>query len=77
MLDGMTRCGGFKKRNEYVLTELRGKTLGFVGYGRIARLVHKKLSGFEMNFAAYDPFIKGDGDGSVRMMPIGNYGIMN
>lgn len=70
MLDGMTRRGGFKKRNEYVLTELRRKTLGFVGYGRIARLVHKKLSGFEMNFAAYDPFIKGDGDGSVRMMPL-------
>lgn len=70
MLDRMTRCGGFKKRNQYVLTELRGKTLGFIGYGRIAKLVRKKLSGFEMNFAAYDPFIKDDVDGQVKMLTL-------
>ena len=70
LLDGMTRNGGFKKRNQYVLTELRGKTLGFVGYGRIARLVRRKLSGFDMDFASYDPFIKSEvEDGCVRMLP--------
>ncbi len=35
---------------------LSGRIMGFVGYGRIARLVEKMLSGFGMKFLHHDPF---------------------
>lgn len=41
--------------NEY--PELTGKTIGLVGFGRIARLVTKRLSGFEVRVLAYDPYL--------------------
>ena len=35
---------------------LRGRTLGFVGYGRIARMTHRKLAGFGFGrVLAHDP----------------------
>jgi D-3-phosphoglycerate dehydrogenase len=36
---------------------LRGKTLGFVGFGRIARLTAEKLRGFGMRYLAHDPYL--------------------
>ncbi len=35
----------------------RGATLGLVGFGRIPRRIVAKLSGFEMRFVAYDPYV--------------------
>ncbi|HEV8310662.1 MAG TPA: C-terminal binding protein [Methylomirabilota bacterium] len=40
---------------------LRGKTLGFVAFGRIARLAAEKLAGFGLTYLAYDPLL-GPGD---------------
>ena len=37
--------------------ELRGKTLGVVGVGRIGREVARRASAFDMTVVAYDPFI--------------------
>ena len=34
-----------------------GKTVGLIGFGRIPRAVAKKLSGFDMQILAYDPFV--------------------
>lgn len=46
--------------------ELFGKTIGFVGYGAIARRVTHLLSGFDVKVIAYDPFIREwPTDGSV------------
>jgi D-3-phosphoglycerate dehydrogenase len=36
---------------------LRGKTLGFVGFGKIARRTAEKLSGFGMRHVAHDPYL--------------------
>ena len=47
--------GAFHARHDAV--ELSGKTLGLVGFGRIARLVAKMAQGFSMNVIAFDPFI--------------------
>jgi D-3-phosphoglycerate dehydrogenase / 2-oxoglutarate reductase len=37
-----------------------GATLGLVGFGRIPRLVARKLAGFEMQFVSFDPFVPAD-----------------
>jgi D-3-phosphoglycerate dehydrogenase / 2-oxoglutarate reductase len=37
--------------------ELRGRTVGFVGYGRIAREVARRLVPFEARSVAFDPFV--------------------
>jgi len=55
-LDQKTRAGKFAARNQYVNAELQGKTLGLIGFGRIARMLAKKVSGFEMQVLAADPF---------------------
>lgn len=34
-----------------------GKTVGLVGFGRIPRAVARKLSGFDMQILAYDPYV--------------------
>ena len=35
---------------------MHGARLGLIGFGRIPRLVTKKLAGFEMQISAYDPY---------------------
>ncbi|WP_325199922.1 hydroxyacid dehydrogenase [Oscillibacter sp.] len=57
VLDQAVRRGAFSKRNQYTLTELRGKTVGLVGLGRIARLAARKLSGFDVELIGSDPFV--------------------
>ena len=44
-------------RKKYVGVELRGKTLGVIGMGRIGSGVAKRALAFEMNVIAYDPYI--------------------
>ena len=39
------------------MTRLRGKTLGLIGFGRVARLMAHKAKGFGMNILAYDPYV--------------------
>ncbi|MDO4621432.1 MAG: hydroxyacid dehydrogenase [Eubacteriales bacterium] len=56
LLDTATRNGGFKKRNAYVNLELKGKTLGLVGFGRIAKMLAKKVSAMDMKVLASDPY---------------------
>ncbi|MGB9929606.1 MAG: phosphoglycerate dehydrogenase [Methanosarcina sp.] len=45
------------KRNKFTGVEVKGKTLGVIGLGRIGSEVAKRASGLEMNLMGYDPFI--------------------
>ncbi len=45
------------ERKKFVGVELRGKTLGIVGLGRIGRVVASRAQGFEMKVVAFDPFV--------------------
>ncbi|MDZ4763542.1 MAG: hydroxyacid dehydrogenase [Chloroflexota bacterium] len=47
-------------RKSYMGVELRGKTLGVVGFGRIGRAVAARALAFEMRVVAYDPYIPAD-----------------
>ncbi|HTP54591.1 MAG TPA: hydroxyacid dehydrogenase [Thermoplasmata archaeon] len=49
--------------------ELAGKTVGFVGYGRIAREVARRLVPFGARTVAFDPFVPRSGDGT-EMLPL-------
>lgn len=44
-------------RKKYVGVELRGKTLGIVGLGRIGSEVAKRALAFEMKVLGYDPYV--------------------
>lgn len=42
------------KWTRFIGTEIKGKTVGLLGFGAIAKLVAKKLSAFEVSVMAYD-----------------------
>ena len=49
--------GGEWKRNEFMGTEVRGKTLGIVGLGNVGSEVARRAQGLEMKLIGYDPFV--------------------
>jgi len=42
--------------NSEFVPQLKGKTIGIIGFGFIGRLVARKLSGFNVNILVYDPY---------------------
>ena len=46
-----------KFQNSGVIFELVNQTIGLIGFGTIARLVAKKLQGWDVNIQIYDPFV--------------------
>ena len=60
--DAASRNGNWNERNRFDATELDGKTLLIMGYGRIGRRVGDLARAFGMDVIAYDPFIT---DGST------------
>ncbi|HTV49311.1 MAG TPA: phosphoglycerate dehydrogenase [Phycisphaerae bacterium] len=61
---------GLWERNQFLGTQLAGKTLGIVGFGRIGRAVARRALGLEMKVVAHDPFFFADNamDGQVKMI---------
>ncbi len=55
------------KRNKFQGSELNGKTLGVVGFGRIGREVAKRASAFNMKVMVFDPFISKE---AVKEYPV-------
>ena len=51
--DEHTRLGEWKRFSSF---ELKGKTLGILGFGAIGQGVARRAKGFGMNIIAYDPF---------------------
>ncbi|ACB96398.1 hydroxyacid dehydrogenase [Beijerinckia indica] len=55
--DAATRAGKWGIRNDLYATDISGKTLLLIGFGRIGRLVASMARGFDMTILAYDPFL--------------------
>ena len=53
----LSLMNGEWKRSELVGNELKGKTLGVIGLGKIGREVIKRALGYEMNIIGYDPYV--------------------
>jgi len=51
---------GVWAKSEFMGTELRGKTLGIIGLGKIGAEVAKRAQAFEMKVIANDPFVSAD-----------------
>ncbi len=51
---------GAWERSRFKGTELYGKTLGVLGFGRIGQLVAQRAHGFEMQVVGYDKFVTGE-----------------
>ena len=47
-------------RSRFAGTELYGKTLGVIGFGRIGQLVAKRVQAFETEVLAYDKFVSAE-----------------
>lgn len=62
----IARCHAAMKKNIWFkefpnsefIPEMHGKSVGFVGFGRIGKLVAQLLAGFGCNYLVYDPYIK-------------------
>jgi D-3-phosphoglycerate dehydrogenase / 2-oxoglutarate reductase len=69
--DASMKRGAWEKRS-LTGAELRGKTLGIVGLGRIGQEVAARARAFGMNVIAHDPFISEQVAGtlSVELMPL-------
>ncbi len=55
--DRLVRQGVWDRYLAWPDWHLLGQTFGLVGFGRIARLVARKISGFEMKVIAFDPVV--------------------
>jgi D-3-phosphoglycerate dehydrogenase len=64
-----TMVEGGWDRSSFVGTQLAGKTLGVVGFGRIGRAMAERALAFGMDVVAYDPFYSESTalDGKVRV----------
>jgi D-3-phosphoglycerate dehydrogenase len=52
------RSGGYDYNYLSPLKRFEGSSVGFVGFGRIAQFVAKKLAGFDVRVLFYDPYVK-------------------
>ena len=56
--DAYVRSGGYDYNHLAPLRLFEGSTVGLLGFGRIARSVAKKLTGFDVRVLFYDPYVK-------------------
>ncbi|HEY1012180.1 MAG TPA: phosphoglycerate dehydrogenase [Herpetosiphonaceae bacterium] len=58
------------ERSKYGGWEVRGKTLGLVGFGRIASEVARRARALEMSIIAYDPIINAERAAQLGVTPV-------
>jgi D-3-phosphoglycerate dehydrogenase len=58
--DRWIRAGRWDRRGARPARRMKDCTMGFVAFGRIARALAKRVSGFGMTLVAYDPYLDSD-----------------
>jgi D-3-phosphoglycerate dehydrogenase len=59
--DRRIREGGWNLKNDQPCYRIKGKVLGLIGYGAIARTLHRKVSGLGLvKVLVYDPYVKAE-----------------
>jgi D-3-phosphoglycerate dehydrogenase len=59
-LDRSVRAGRWVQSRTLPFHSVQGRMLGLVGFGHIAQMVARKLSGFEMDVIVYDPYVSAE-----------------
>jgi len=57
-------------RKTFMGTELKGKTLGIVGFGRVGRAIAKRALAFDMTVVTYDPFVSPEAPMAMNVTPV-------
>ncbi len=60
LADKCARSGQWKADRVGKVRRLTGKTLGLIGFGRIARTVAARARAFEMDLLVYDPYVSAE-----------------
>ncbi len=68
--DASMRRGEWK-RSAYAGVELRGRTLGIIGLGKIGQTVAERARAFEMNVIGHDPFVTAEQAGLKGIALVG------
>jgi D-3-phosphoglycerate dehydrogenase len=69
-LDRAVRSGRWSPMDAAPLHRIRGRTLGLVGFGRIARAVAAKATALGMRIVAHDPFVPDNAIASAGAQPL-------
>ncbi|MCG6909022.1 MAG: C-terminal binding protein [Deltaproteobacteria bacterium] len=56
--DAYVRSGGYDYNYLSPLKRFEGSTVGLLGFGRIAKSIAKKLTGFDVRVLFYDPYVE-------------------
>jgi D-3-phosphoglycerate dehydrogenase len=66
------RAGCWTDRDAFLSSDVNGRTLGLIGFGRIAKAVARRAAGFDMKVIANDVFLdqKSADDLGVKMVPL-------
>jgi D-3-phosphoglycerate dehydrogenase len=69
-LDRAVRDGSWSPMDAAPLHRLRGRTLGLVGFGRIARALAEKASVLGLRVVAHDPFVPDEAVAAAGVEPV-------
>lgn len=69
-LAGQVKQGNCSYTTVKPLFRMEGKTLGLMGFGRIPRLVAKKMAGFGVHIIAYDPMMNEEQARELGVTPV-------
>ena len=68
--DAALRAGNWKLRDDFAATELYGKTLLLLGFGRTGREVARRVQAFDVKVLAYDPYVRVEAMYAARVQPV-------
>ena len=67
LFDDAVRQG---KWSRFTMHELKEKTVGIVGFGRIGRRLAQLLQGFDVKILAYDPYMNEEAAAQAKVTPV-------
>ena len=67
LFDDAVRQG---KWSRFTMHELKDKTVGIVGFGRIGRRLAQLLQGFDVKILAYDPYMNAEAAAQAKVTPV-------
>jgi D-3-phosphoglycerate dehydrogenase len=68
--DRSIRAGKWDIGQQDPIYRVSGKVLGLVGYGMIARSLHRKISGFDMEVLVYDPYLQESQPTGIKLVDL-------